>query len=156
MTYEEKRRKQRAEERNGLNRVVPLEALEQIAIHHFPALLAVGRATHGLDTLDSDELDFFEVSVWGLKEALVEAYLSGHTKGLADAEAEQRESLRRMKQLMASHEEWKAKRPRAVWVATDDDNGFDFYRCSKCGCEIVRASKFCPDCGARMREEANQ
>ena len=37
------------------------------------------------------------------------------------------------------------------WVAEDDDNGFEFYRCSKCGCEICSESNFCPDCGAKMK-----
>lgn len=30
-----------------------------------------------LETRNSDELDFHEVSVWGLKEALIEAYKQG-------------------------------------------------------------------------------
>ncbi len=30
-----------------------------------------------LDTRDSDELDFYNVSVWGIKKALIEAYKQG-------------------------------------------------------------------------------
>lgn len=87
MTYEEKRRQERSEERHRISTYAPLEKLEEIAMHHFPGLLSVGRATNGLDTLDSDELDFFEVSVWGLKEALIEAYQLGKKDGYKDAKA---------------------------------------------------------------------
>ena len=112
MTHEEKRRQERAEERHRINAYAPLEKLEKIAIDHFPALLSVGRAQNGLDTMDSDELDFFEVSVWGLKEALIEAYRLGQKDGYKDAEAKERENFRKMKQMMASHEKWKASHPR--------------------------------------------
>ena len=48
---------------------------------------AEGRAEHiarevlGIDTLEtrkSDGLDFHDISVWGLREALTTAYLMGH------------------------------------------------------------------------------
>lgn len=109
MTHEEKRREERARERRIINTYAPLEALEKIAKDHVPALS--GRQG-GLDTMDSDELDFFEFSVWGLKEALIEAYQLGQKDGYRAAEVESRESLRKMKQLMKSHEEWKADHPR--------------------------------------------
>ena len=105
MTYQEKRRKDRAEERRKINTYAPLKALEDIAKHHAPALRF---RQGGLDTMDSDDLDFFEMSVWGLKEALIEAYLLGKK----EAEAERREDLRKMKQMMASHEKWKSSHPR--------------------------------------------
>jgi hypothetical protein len=109
MTPEEKRREERARERHIISTYAPLEALEKIAKDHVPALS--GRQG-GLDTMDSDELDFFEASVWGLKEALIEAYMLGKKDGYRDAERERREDLRKMKQLMASHEKWKAAHPR--------------------------------------------
>lgn len=109
MTYEEKRQEQRREERHRINTYAPLEELESIARAHVPALS--GRQG-GLDTMDSDELDFFEASVWGFKEALIEAYLLGQKDGYRDAEAKERENLRKMKQMMASHKEWKASHPR--------------------------------------------
>lgn len=84
MTYQEKRQKERAEERHRINTYAPLEKLEKIARDHFPALLAVERAQNGLDTMDSDELDFFEVSVWGLKEALIEAYRLGQKEAVRE------------------------------------------------------------------------
>jgi hypothetical protein len=112
MAYEEKRRRERAEERHRINTYAPLEKLEEIARGHFPGMLAIGRAQNGLDTMDSDELDFFEVSVWGLKEALIEAYLLGQKEGYRAAEAERRESLREMKRMLDSHEKWKKNHPR--------------------------------------------
>lgn len=85
MTYEAKRQRERVEERRKINTDAPLEALEKIARDHVPGL--IGRQ-NGLDTLDSDELDFCEVSVWGLKEALIEAYLLGKKDGYRDADAD--------------------------------------------------------------------
>lgn len=105
ITYEEKRRRERAEERHRINTYAPLEALEKIAKGHVPGL--IGRQ-NGLDTMDSDELDFFEVSVWELKEALIEAYQLGRK----EAESERREDLHKMKQMMDSHKKWKASHPR--------------------------------------------
>lgn len=35
-----------------------------------------------LETQNSDSYDFHEVSVWNLKEALIEAYIKGLTKGI--------------------------------------------------------------------------
>jgi hypothetical protein len=82
MTHEQKRREERARERRIINTYAPLEALEKIAHDHVPAL--IGRQ-NGLDTMDSDDLDFFEVSVWGLKEALIEAYRLGQKDGYREA-----------------------------------------------------------------------
>lgn len=81
MTPEEKRQRERAEERRKINTYAPLEALEKIARDHVPGLM--GRQ-NGLDTMDSDELDFCEISVWGLKEALIEAYRLGQKDADAD------------------------------------------------------------------------
>jgi hypothetical protein len=44
------------------------ELIEQIALTHFDHTLAVQR---------SDRLDFFEVSVWSVREALEAAYRAG-------------------------------------------------------------------------------
>lgn len=81
MTHEEKRQRERAEERRKINTYAPLEKLEKIAQGHVPGL--IGRQ-NGLDTMDSDELDFYEISVWGLKEALIEAYRLGQKDADAD------------------------------------------------------------------------
>ena len=34
-----------------------------------------------------------------------------------------------------------------------EDRGSLSARCSECGCKSLRASDFCPNCGADMREE---
>jgi hypothetical protein len=77
---------QRLEERRKINTYAPLEKLEDIARHHVPALSGrVGRNV--LDTMDNDADDFFEMSVWGLKEALIEAYLLGERRGHVETKA---------------------------------------------------------------------
>jgi hypothetical protein len=72
---------QRLEERRKIKSYAPLEKLESIARHHVPALNNLNRCQNGLDTMNNDADDFFEVSVWGLKEALIEAYLLGEKNG---------------------------------------------------------------------------
>lgn len=94
MTPEEKRREERARERRNINTYAPLEALEKIAKDHVPALS--GRQG-GLDTMDSDELDYFTVSVWGLKEALIEAYRLGEMRAIASAQRQISKLEKRLK-----------------------------------------------------------
>lgn len=43
------------------------------------------------------------------------------------------------------------KQTNGEWIETDDENGYESSRCSKCGCEQVRKSYYCPDCGANMK-----
>lgn len=45
------------------------------------------------------------------------------------------------------------KQSAEKWIETDDENGFEFYRCSKCGCEQVGKSNYCPHCGSKMNME---
>lgn len=73
---ERKRQEDRVRERRKINSYAPLEALEKIAKENIPGL-SIRVLMHGLDTMDSDDLDFFETSVWSIKEALIEAYLLG-------------------------------------------------------------------------------
>ena len=54
-----------------------MNKLTRIAIKHFGAVEERG----SLNTRDNDQEDFFEVSVWGLKDALVEAYNAGKKEG---------------------------------------------------------------------------
>jgi len=37
-----------------------------------------------------------------------------------------------------------------------EDRGSLSARCSECGCKSLRASHYCPACGADMRKEANK
>lgn len=37
------------------------------------------------------------------------------------------------------------------WIETDDENGYESYRCSNCGCEQVAKTIHCPNCGAKMK-----
>jgi hypothetical protein len=83
MTPEERKRQEdRARERHHINSYAPLEALEKIARENIPELTE-RVLMNGLDTMGNDAEDFFETSVWSIKEALVEAYLLGKK----DAEA---------------------------------------------------------------------
>jgi transcriptional regulator with XRE-family HTH domain len=66
----------RARERHHINSYAPLEALEKIARENIPSL-SIRVLMNGLDTMGNDAEDFFETSVWSIKEALVEAYLLG-------------------------------------------------------------------------------
>ena len=52
--------------------------LLKIAMKHFSAV----EDRKSLATKDNDHEDFFEVSVWGLKAALEEAYNSGMKEGM--------------------------------------------------------------------------
>ena len=52
--------------------------LLKIAMEHFSAV----EDRKSLSTKDNDHEDFFEVSVWGLKAALEEAYKSGMKEGI--------------------------------------------------------------------------
>lgn len=54
-----------------------MKKLTKIAIKHFGAVEERG----SLETKDNDQADFFEVSVWGLKDALIEAYKLGKKEG---------------------------------------------------------------------------
>lgn len=51
--------------------------LLKIAMKHFPAIEDRG----SLNTKNNDHEDFFEVSIWGLKDALIEAYKAGMKEG---------------------------------------------------------------------------
>ena len=48
---------------------------------------------------------------------------------------------------------YKGYRKQSVgeWIVQDDDNGFDFYQCSKCYREVVSTSNYCSHCGAKMK-----
>lgn len=81
----------------------------------------------------------------------------------------QREELRRLNKritdLTQSREAWKKKAERVgkqlhevlskqtngEWIETDDENGYESYRCSKCGREQVAKTIHCPNCGAKMK-----
>lgn len=77
MTPEERKRwEDRQRERRRINSYAPLEALEKIARENIPALY-LRVHMNGLDTMGNDTEDFFETSVWSIKEALVAAYLLG-------------------------------------------------------------------------------
>ena len=52
--------------------------LLKIAKKHFSAVEERG----SLETRDNDHEDFFEVSIWGLKAALEEAYKAGMKEGM--------------------------------------------------------------------------
>lgn len=52
--------------------------LLKIAMKHFGAVEERG----SLETRDNDQEDFFEVSIWGLKAALEEAYKAGMKEGM--------------------------------------------------------------------------
>lgn len=54
-----------------------MNKLTRIAIKHFGAVEERG----SLNTRDNDQEDFFEVAVWCLKDALVEAYSLGKKEG---------------------------------------------------------------------------
>lgn len=54
------------------------DKLAKIAAKHIDAVEKRG----DLETKRSDELDFFEVSIWGLKDALIEAYKLGKKEGV--------------------------------------------------------------------------
>lgn len=55
-----------------------MKKLTKIAIKHFGAVEERG----SLVTKDNDQADFFEVSVWGLKDALIDAYKAGMKEGM--------------------------------------------------------------------------
>ena len=57
------------------------DKLLEIAKEYFPAVEERG----SLETRDNDHEDFFEVSVWGLKAALEEAYKLGMKVGIKNA-----------------------------------------------------------------------
>lgn len=77
MTPEERKKwEDRQRERRIINSYAPLEALEKIARENIPAL-SLRVHMNGLDTMGNDAEDFFETSVWSIKEALVAAYLLG-------------------------------------------------------------------------------
>lgn len=160
MTYEEKRQKERAEERRKINTYAPLEKLEEIARSHFPALI---RRQNGLDTMDSDELDFFEASVWGLKEALIEAYLLGHKQGLRDNEfAHLDDPQAIVMPVIEAREKPEELKTTAKWL-----RGAGVFICSKCkGRALYRKSgtvlawsyyatrsDYCPHCGVKLEKE---
>lgn len=96
MTNEKKRQEERARERRIVSSYAPLEELEKIAREHFPAL-SVRIHQHGLDTMDNDSEDFFEASVWGIKEALVAAYLLGEKKAQADLQRQVYEMAKKVR-----------------------------------------------------------
>lgn len=52
--------------------------LLKIAMNHIPAI----EDRKSLATRDNDHEDFFEVAVWSLKAALVEAYKAGLKEGM--------------------------------------------------------------------------
>lgn len=55
-----------------------MQNLTKIAMKHIPAI----EDRKSLATRDNDHEDFFEVSVWSLKAALVEAYKAGMKEGM--------------------------------------------------------------------------
>lgn len=63
-----------------ISQYAPLEDLEKIARENIPAL-SIRVHRNGLDTMGSDAEDFFETSVWSLKQALIEAYRLGEKNG---------------------------------------------------------------------------
>lgn len=66
-------------ERNIINSYAPLEALEKIAGENIIGM-KVRVSLHGLDSMFTDrkgEEDHFDVAVWEIKQALIEAYLLG-------------------------------------------------------------------------------
>lgn len=63
-----------------ISQYAPLEDLEKIARENIPAL-SIRVHRNGLDTMGSDAEDFFETSVWNLKEALIAAYRLGEKNG---------------------------------------------------------------------------
>lgn len=50
-------------------------ALEPLAIQHFKA--------ETLETRNRDDLDFYDVAVWSIRDALIAAYRAGHEQGEA-------------------------------------------------------------------------
>lgn len=49
------------------------EIIEPIAKMHFSA--------DTLETRNSDDLDFYDAAIWGIRDALVAAYMAGHKQG---------------------------------------------------------------------------
>lgn len=47
--------------------------------------------------------------------------------------------------------ETKFKRPQGKWVFIDGE--WVDWKCSNCGFESVNSYKYCPNCGAEMRED---
>lgn len=52
----------------------------------------------------------------------------------------------------------RAEKESGHWTRTDEwDEEYGYrYRCSCCFCHCLGTSDFCPNCGADMREEANE
>lgn len=97
MTPEERKRwEDRMRERHIINSYAPLEDLEKIARENIPAL-SIRVHQHGLDTMDNDALDFFEASVWGLKQALIEAYRLGEKNAHANLQKQIYKMARKVK-----------------------------------------------------------
>lgn len=48
----------------------------------------------------------------------------------------------------------KAERPQGKWVAKEDTPASVYYCCSNCGMESVPITPFCPWCGAKMKDGA--
>jgi hypothetical protein len=58
---------------------------ERYAAERAATVRAIARAVLGIETLEtrsSDRLDFHEVAVWGVRQALEQAYREGHAAGL--------------------------------------------------------------------------
>jgi hypothetical protein len=70
---------------NGWNRRKPIQASSKSKAEQKMNSIIGGIARRrGIQTLEarhSDSLDFFEVSVWGLKDMLQEAYKAGYSSG---------------------------------------------------------------------------
>lgn len=43
------------------------------------------------------------------------------------------------------------KQSEGEWIETDDENGYESYRCSNCECEQVAKTIHCSNCGAKMK-----
>ena len=61
---------------------------------------------------------------------------------------------------MSGYERGKPERPQGEWIKRTEKNGYYWYECNRCGClpyyaRSITTIKFCPNCGAEMREVAD-
>ena len=108
---------------------IELKGLVKIAQENIPGLAN----RPDLETQNSDALDFIDVSVWGLKSALIAAYELGKS----------------------------ATQKQGRWVCGNDDQ--DSWCCSECGLPVLAADDdctpyelemyYCTRCGTKMMED---
>lgn len=101
-----------------------LKTIEKIARETIPSL----NNRPNLEPRHMDEEDFFETSVWSLKDALIAAYEAGKAVTLAEA------------------------RPHAYWVKDGKDT-WSGAHCSACRTHYTASKwggRFCRGCGAEM------